>query len=463
MNTGASSPTQVSKFHRSLHRSYRRGADFSFFLASRIRRPAWVVSAVLVVSAMLGPDMDRSTLYQVFMLSMVLLLLAMLWAWFRRARLSARRLLPQYATVGEECSFSLTVTNEGRLTARGFWLLERPPDPRPGLELFATTPEPGEEQRNFFDRRFVFYRWRWLLEGRLMFTGGRSDELLTVRRGESVHTRLGFLPRRRGVIRFRDLRVLLPDPLGFFQRCRRVKAPVDQLVVLPRRYRLPPLDMLGEAHFQLGGEVAAKTVGTSGEVLGLRDYRSGDALRHIHWKGWAKTGRPIVKEFEDACFPRYGLVLDNCVDDGDAEVFEEAVSVAASFAAAIDTKRSLLDLMFIKDEAIVMTAGQGLAKAEKMLEVLAGVEAEREENFESLRRLVASYQDDFSACLGVFPGWTPERASFVKSLATSGLEVVCMIVCRHEHKTAALLKRHPVPCRALLLELGRVQEQLMTL
>ena len=57
---------------------------------------------------------------------------------------------------------------------------ERPPDPRPGLEEFAGTPEPGEERRNFFDRCFVYYRWRWLLDGRGMFTGGRSDELLTV-------------------------------------------------------------------------------------------------------------------------------------------------------------------------------------------------------------------------------------------------------------------------------------------
>ena len=137
-------------------------------------------------------------------------------------------------------------------------------------------------------------------------------------------------------------------------------------MVLPRRYRLPEPNLPGEACFQLGGEALSNAIGQSGEFLGLRDYRPGDALRHIHWKSWAKTGRPIVKEFEDVFFPRYGLVLDNFAGPGDEDLFEEAVSVAASFASAIDTKRSLLDLMFIRDEAIVVTAGRGLAKPEKL-------------------------------------------------------------------------------------------------
>ena len=284
-----------------------------------------------------------------------------------------------------------------------------------------------------------------------------------IRPGRTEQVRIDFVPKRRGVVQFRDPRVLLPDPFGLFQRCRKVQAPVDQLIVLPKRYRLPPLNLPGDACFQLGGEAVTNTIGLSGEFLGLRDYRSGDALRHIHWKGWAKTGRPIVKEFENTYFPRYGLVLDNCVESGDEEVFEEAVSVAASFASAIDTKRSLLDLMFIKDEAIVMTAGQGLAKAEKMLEVLAGVEAEREEHLESLRRLVVSYRDELSACICVFPGWTAARAGFVQSLAKSGLNMICMIVCRNRRETEGRLARDPAPCRCLLLEVGSIASQLMSL
>ncbi len=463
MGTESRSARSVSRFHRWLHRSYRQGSRVSHFLTSRVTQSAWLWMAVLMMSAVLGADMIRSTLYQIFVFSSVLLSVAVLWAWLRRPRLEARRQLPQYATAGEECRYLLTVGNAGKRVMRGGWMWDRPPDPRPDLRSFAFSKEPGEDRRNVFDRHFAYYRWRWLMDARVLFRGGRSNQWLHVRPGESARVRIDFVPIRRGVVRFHDLRVLLPDPFGLFQRCRKVRAPDDQLVVLPKRYRLPPLDLPGRSCFQAGGEAVTNTIGLSGEFLGLRDYRSGDALRHIHWKGWAKTGRPIVKEFEDTYFPRYGLVLDNCVESGDEEVFEETVSVAASFAAAIDTKRSLLDLMFIKDEAIVMTAGQGLAKAEKMLEVLAGVEAEREEHLESLRHLVGSYRDELSACVCVFPGWSPERAEFVQNLAKIGLNMICMIVCRDRPETEARLARDPVPCRCLLLEVGSIAGQLMSL
>ena len=42
----------------------------------------------------------------------------------------------------------------------------------------------------------------------------------------------------------------------------------------------------------------------------MRDYRPGDPLRRIHWKSWAKTGRPVVKEYQDEFFVRHGLILD---------------------------------------------------------------------------------------------------------------------------------------------------------
>jgi uncharacterized protein (DUF58 family) len=301
------------------------------------------------------------------------------------------------------------------------------------------------------------------LDGRLLFKGGLAERSLALKSGESAKVRLTIEPKRRGIIRLKDLRVHLPDPFGLFQRCRRVAAPAHSLVVLPRRYRLPEFNLPGDACFQLGGEAVSNTIGQSGEFLGLREYRPGDAMRHIHWKGWAKIGRPIVREFEDVYYPRYGLVLDNFAEHGDEDLFEEAVSVAASFASVIDTRRSLLDLMFIKDEAIIVTAGRGEAKAEKLLEVLAAVEAEPEENLEALERLVRGHREDLTACLCVFTGWSAERAAFQKQLVSGGLETIALVLCRDAAAVRAATRDEPMPCRHLLLEPPRVQEGLLKL
>ena len=88
----------------------------------------------------------------------------------------------------------------------------------------------------------------------------------------------------------------------------------------------------------------------------------------------AKAGKPIVKEFEDEFFVRHALVLDTFTGDPRNELFEEAVSVAASFACAVLNQESLLDLLFVESKAYCFTAGRGLSHTEQILEILAAVQ-----------------------------------------------------------------------------------------
>jgi len=108
--------------------------------------------------------------------------------------------------------------------------------------------------------------------------------------------------------------------------------------------------------YQEGGVALAANVGRSDEFVALREYRRGDPLRHIHWRSWAKTGKPIVKEFEDEFFVRHALVLDTFDGEPNSEVLEEAVSVAASFACTVLTQESLLDLLFVGNQSYCFTA-----------------------------------------------------------------------------------------------------------
>lgn len=356
--TSASEPRRHDLDQR-MHRIYLHGAGIYHSLARRCRPAGIALALVFVRATCLGIGHDRTSVYQLFSLTVGMFLIAVPWTMSRRASVEAKRELPRFATAGELIRYTVRVWHHGRRRLSRAWLSDTPPDPRPTLADFSTLREPGEEERNGFDRRFAYFRWRWLLLGNRLFAGGSPNDPLDIKRGQQVRVAVEITPLRRGVIRFDDLRVLLPDPFGLFPRCRQVKPPAATLTVLPRRYPLPPIELPGGTAFKISGEANTNSIGNSGEFVGLRDYRPGDPLRHIDWKSWARTGRPIVKELEDTFYPRYGLIVDTLSCDRTDHQFEEVVSVAASFAASIDTSESLLDLMFIKNEAHLVTVGRG--------------------------------------------------------------------------------------------------------
>ncbi len=166
------------------------------------------------------------------------------------------------------------------------------------------------------------------------------------------------------------------------------------------------------------------STGSAGEFIGLRDYRPGDPLRLIHWKSWAHTGKPVVKELEDTFYPRYALVLDTFPGSPDDNIFEEMVSVAASFVVGLDRDDTLLDLMFIADKAHTVTSGRGMGRTETLLEVLAGVGGEELDRFEALSRTVTCHDGNMTSCLLILNGWDEKRAGFVRSLLLSGITCV---------------------------------------
>ena len=411
-----------------LHRAYFKAAGVHFFVARRLRPAGIALGLVFILATFLGIGHERTSVYQFFSLNLGMMMIGIPWAMSRRAVVEAKRELPRYATAGEPLRYSVQVWNHGKRRLTRAWLFDSAPDPRPSLEDFSKLREPGEEERNGFDRKLAYFRWQWLFLRNRLFIGGVSQDDLNLKRGQRAKITIEVTPLRRGVIRFDDLRVQLPDPFGLFQRCRKVKTPSATLTVLPRRFPLPPIELPGGAAFKITGEANTNSIGTSGEFVGLRDYRPGDPLRQIHWKSWARTGRPIVKELEDTFYPRYGLVLDTFSLERTDIQFEEAVSVAASFASSIDTSESLLDLMFIKNEAHIVTAGRGLERAEKLLEVLAGVTPERASNYDALARLVLRHRDDLTACVVIFTGWDESRAGFLNTLTQQGILCVPLVI-----------------------------------
>lgn len=121
-------------------------------------------------------------------------------------------------------------------------------------------------------------------------------------------------------------------------------------------------------------------------------------------------------------------MIDTFAGGTQDSAFEELVSVAASFAAGIDTRETLLDLMFVEGKAHRVTVGRGVERAEKLLEVLAGVVLNEDDDFSQLARLVKRHAEDLGSCLVLLLGWDRRRADFLEDLRSCGLLCVPVVV-----------------------------------
>jgi uncharacterized protein (DUF58 family) len=409
---------------RLLYALLRSFSALDHWLRERLTPAGWVVLGAAGAAGAAGLDTSRTLTYQAFAFLGALLALGYLASLAFRARVEAHRELPRYATVGERCSYRVTLVNRGRRPLRGVLVRERFADPRPGFDAWRRAREPGEERRNWWDRNVGYFRWRWLIEQRLPI-GAAAAELPAIAPGERQSVKLDFTVRHRGRIALAGLTLGRADPLGLVKGLARVPL-AAHLIALPKRYRLPELALPGNRRFQPGGVSLAASVGDSEEFLALRDYRPGDPLQRVHWKSFARAGKPVVKEYQDEFFERHALVLDT---GGVHQELEEAVALAASFVYTLDTHECLLDLLFVGDEVRAYTAGRGQLQAEHMLEVLAGVAGSDPREFGALARAVLARRASLSSVIAILVAWDAERRDFLAALCACGAEVRALLVC----------------------------------
>jgi len=235
-----------------------------------------------------------------------------------------------------------------------------------------------------------------------------------------------MVPQRRGYIRFEKTLVGRTDPLGLFKSFIEVETG-QTLLVLPEIHPVPNLELLGSRHYQRGGLNLASSVGDTGEFISLREYRPGDQLRHIHWRSWARTGKPVVKEFEDEYFVRHALILDTFVGPDRSQEFEAAVSTAASCLHAYSRDEGLIDLIFMGRETYQFTAGRGMSDTDRVLEIIACVQPASNGTFADVHHAVISQANNFTSCLCVLADWNEERHDFVAQLAAHGIPAVVFL------------------------------------
>ena len=417
------------------------------------------ISLLAIATAVTGYS-SESMNYQTCTFLIAILLISTVFSIFFRYRFSATRNLPRFATVGVKLNYKIIIHNKSDKIQKSLKLFENFSDRRPTFKEFTETPEPETARRNL-THAFGFNRWLWLI-ARKQCGKALSIELPPLAPHSKTEVTGEIIPTHRGVMRLAGMTVARPDPFGLFNACATISLP-QSLLILPQLYNLPPIQLPGTMKHQSGGVALASSVGDAEEFRSLREYRPGDSLRKIHWKSWAKVGKPIVKEEQDEFFVRHALILDTFQSVNYSEILEAAISVAASLACEVQTQESLLDLMFVGHEAYCFTFGRSLSHTDKMLEILASVVACRDKPFDSIIPVVIEKLTLLSGCICIFLTWDEDRRRLINYLKSMGIHTLVLILTESENKldNFDLDSLNDQLATFHILKLGKIQEELM--
>ena len=442
---------------RIIFRSFNILHRFSQWSRKKLTSAGILIFMGIIFSGVFGVDTRQTLSFQIFSLLFSLLLISFLFSIFFRGRFTIQRDLPDYCTVGQTMQYDVKIRNEGISTQKDLSIVE---------ELSCVMPEYPEFLRhlkldyktNRFDRYIGYPLWLKLVQ----FKRGASIKvtpLENIPAGKTYNTKIKVHPNRRGYINFNQSVLLRPDPFGLCNAVRKINKQ-DSVLVLPKRYKAPVITLPGIRRYQQGGVNHAGSVGDSQEFVSLRDYRPGDPVKNIHWRSFAKQSMPIVKEFQDEYFVRMGMVLDTFLESRNEMLFEEAVSVAASLIDVPDNNDSLLDLMFVGNEAHKFTSDRGIANLNRMLEILACVNACHDKTFETLSNLVFRNIDSLSALICIFLDWNESRQAFIKKIRALNIPVLVVVLeesSRAEHLPGPMKDQ---PNRFHVIHQHNVAEQL---
>lgn len=204
-----------------------------------------------------------------------------------------------------------------------------------------------------------------------------SKPLISLARSEQTILTSNF-QLKRGFYTWDQLKVIVHDPLGLFEKTIEFDA-TQQIIVRPPVQRLHPIPLRPASTLHSTGMVPARLAGSGTDFWGVRHYQSGDSLRHINWQKTARhPGHFFTRQFEQEEIMDIALILDTRVSSklpsGADNLFEESINAAASLAEVFLRDGNRVGLLVFGRRMRHLFPGYGKHQLNSILRTLALVE-----------------------------------------------------------------------------------------
>jgi uncharacterized protein (DUF58 family) len=205
-----------------------------------------------------------------------------------------------------------------------------------------------------------------------------------------------------------------------------LETPGVRLRVVPRPASIARLTLPAGRARMPGGVARVPRRGGSMDLLGVRPYRAGDPARDLHARSWARTGMPVVREYEQEHVQRLAVVLDVFTQD-DAR-FEAAIAITAGIVRHLARGEALVDLLVAGERGSGRTVGPGLSLFEQALDRLASVKRRPAAEARALAQRMAPRLSRFPSVVFVLLAADTPRRALVERVAAMGVRCARVVV-----------------------------------
>jgi uncharacterized protein (DUF58 family) len=217
--------------------------------------------------------------------------------------------------------------------------------------------------------------------------GAERQEHFIPRADLSEPVTLSYEAPRRGVFVLGHCEVTSSWPFGFIRQKRRVPVNPVTITVVPRVYRIARLPQPHAEHAVAEGADSFLSRGMHSEFAGVRPYRTGDSLKHIHWGASARRQEMVVREYHSFDRPSWLMVVDagtgSSIGDNEDSTLEYALQIAASVMEYARSHNIRLQVYVNNATTMRLTVEPGTHDIIEHLKALAAVQEDGRQSYQS--------------------------------------------------------------------------------